>query len=109
MRYSKEEKNVVVSCRTLEDWKNSGRSAWAYAKENGLNQQTFINWTKAVNEAKQNFVEVPAVSSGETVVAKRAMGIPEILIEKGEVKIYIPLVINHNQLRAVMEGLGAAL
>jgi len=104
MRYSEEEKRMW-----LEDWKASGKSAWAYAKENGLKQQTFINWTKAGDEAKQDFVEVQAVSSGDTVVAKRTMGIPEILIEKGEMKIYIPLVINHNQLRAVMEGLGAAL
>jgi len=104
MRYSEEEKTMW-----LEDWRNSSKSAWAYAKENGINQQTFINWTKAGNEAKQNFVEVQAVSSGDTVVAKRIMGIPEILIEKGGVKIYIPLAINHNQLRAVMEGLGAAL
>jgi len=104
MRYSEEEKRMW-----LEDWKNSGRSACAYAKENGLNQQTFINWTKTGNETKQDFVEVPVISSGETVVAKRSMGIPEILIEKVEVKIYIPLAINHNQLRAVMEGLGAAL
>ena len=58
MRYSEEEKTMW-----LEDWRNSGKSAWAYAKENGLNQQTFIKWTKAGNEAKQNFVEVQAISS----------------------------------------------
>ena len=104
MRYSEEERTMW-----LDDWKTSGRSAWAYAKENGLNWRTFKNWTKDENETEQNFVEVPVVSSGDTVVAKRTMGIPEILIEKGEVKIYIQLVINHNQLRAVMEGLGAAL
>jgi len=104
MRYNEEEKRMW-----LEDWKLSGKSAWAYAKENGLNQQTFINWTKTENETKQNFVEVPAVSSAYEEVEKQSMGIPEILIEKGEVKIYIPLVINQHQLRAVIEGLGAAL
>jgi len=104
MRYSEEEKTMW-----LEDWKTGGRSAWAYAKENGLNWQTFKNWTKDENETEQNFVEVPAVSSADTVVAKQSMSIPKILIEKGEVKIYIPLVINHQQLRAVMEGLGTAL
>jgi len=104
MRYSEEEKTMW-----LEDWKTGGRSAWAYAKENGLNWQTFKNWTKDENETEQNFVEVPAVSSVCEDVVKQSMGIPEILIEKGEMKIYIPLVINHNQLRAVMEGLGTAL
>jgi len=104
MRYSEEEKTMW-----LEDWKQSGKSVWTYAKENGLNQQTFINWTKAESETKQSFVEVPAVSAADTTMVKQSMSIPEILIEKGDVKIYIPLVINHNQLRAVMEGLGTAL
>ena len=104
MRYSEEEKTMW-----LEDWKSSGKSAWIYAKENGLNLQTFINWTKAGNETEQNFVEVPAVSTANAAEVKPSMGISEILIEKGDVKIYIPLVINHNQLRVVMEGIGAAL
>ena len=101
MKYSKEERAMWV-----EDWKQSGKSAWAYAKENGINQQTFFNWTKAGNETKQNFVEVPVASSA---VVKQSMGIPEMLIEKGDVKIYIPLVINPNQLRAVIEGIGASI
>ena len=100
-RYSREERAMW-----LEDWKQSGKSAWAYAKENGINTQTFINWKKASNETKQNFVEVPAAS---TAVIRQPMGIPEILIEKGDVKIYIPMVINPNHLRAVIEGLGGAL
>ena len=100
-KYSDEERAMW-----LEDWKESGKSAWAYAKENGLNHQTFINWTKAGNETKHNFVEVAAVSPA---VVKQSMGIPEIVIEKGDVKIYIPLVINHNQLRAVIEGIGASI
>ena len=100
-RYSKEERAMW-----LEDWKQSGKSAWAYAKENGINGQTFINWTKAGNETRQNFVEVPAAS---TEVVKQSTGIPEMLIEKGDVKIYIPLMISPNQLRAVIEGLGASV
>ena len=90
----------------LEDWKLSGKSACTYVKENGLNQQTFINWTKVGNEVKQNFVEVPVTPLNCTDVVKKSMGIPEILIEKVDVKIYIPIVINHDQLRAVMEVLG---
>ena len=101
MKYSKEERVMWV-----EDWKQSGKSAWAYAKENGINQQTFINWTKAGDETKHNFVEVPVASPA---VVKQSMSIPEMLIEKGDVKIYIPLVINPNQLRAVIEGIGASI
>ena len=46
MHYSKEEKTMW-----LKDWRQSGKSAWAYAKENNLNPQTFVNWTKAESKA----------------------------------------------------------
>ena len=51
MKYSKEEKTMW-----LEDWKQSGKSANAYAKENGLVPWTFNKWTK--DEVKTNFVEI---------------------------------------------------
>ena len=92
------------------NWRQSGKSAWAYARENGLIPQTFVRWTKTEpkakippEESKLSFVEVPA----------QVMRIPpqtqEILIEKGEVKIHIPLVMGYNELRVVMEGLGCVL
>ncbi|GHU67858.1 hypothetical protein FACS189447_10270 [Spirochaetia bacterium] len=98
MRISDEEKTLW-----LEDWKGSGKSAWAYAKENGLNPQTFVKWTKQASEKQASFVEVvpPAMPAPPHS--------PEILIEKGDVKIHIPLAINRSELRAVMEGLGFAL
>ena len=102
MNYSKEEKAMW-----LEDWRQSGKSAWAYAKENGLNLQTFKNWTKA--EAKQCFVEVPSTPAVPARVLQPAVQTREILIEKGDVKIRIPLMIGRGELRAVIEGLGAAL
>jgi len=98
MIYSNEEKEMW-----LEDWRRSGKSAWAYAKENGLNQQTFVKWTKSETEAKSCFVEVPAQ------VIKPSSVMPEILIEKGDVKIHIPMSFGRGELRAVMEGLGCVL
>ena len=103
MQFRKEERAMWV-----EDWRESGKSAWAYAKANGLNPQTFVRWTKTEAEvknqpekAKTSFVEVPA----------QAISFPaqEILIEKGDVKVHIPLALGRNELRAVMEGLGSAL
>jgi hypothetical protein len=41
MKFSEEEKAMW-----LEDWEKRGKSAWAYAKANGLNLQTFKKWTK---------------------------------------------------------------
>ena len=96
MRISEEEKEMW-----LADWRDSGKSAWAYAKENGLNQQTFVRWTKAENE--QRFVEVPLQVIHPPVQA------PEILIERGDVKIHIPLCLSRTDMRTVMEALGGAL
>jgi transposase-like protein len=55
MKYSEEEKAMWV-----EDWRQSGKGAWVYAKANGLNPQTFVKWTKTIAEEKPCFVEVPA-------------------------------------------------
>jgi len=97
-KYSEEEKRTW-----LEDWRQSGKGRWTYAKENGLNPQTFANWTKTKKETNQSFIEVPS-----TIIHPAAQ-IPEILIEKGDVKIHIPLIIGRVELRAVIEGLGAVL
>ena len=96
--FSKEERQMW-----LEDWEQSGKNAWAYAKANGLNPQTFLKWTKSRNETKQSFIEVPAQ------ILEPPLQATEILIEKGDVKIHIPINIGSRELRSVMEGLGAAL
>jgi hypothetical protein len=78
-RYSAEKKRMWV-----EDRKQSGSSPWTYAKANGLNPVTFRNWTKETAE-EPGFVEMMPpipVSIGIT---------PEILIERGELRIHIPL------------------
>jgi len=101
MRYSKEEKEMW-----LEDWRQSGKGAWGYAKANNLNPQTFVSWSKA--EKKTGFVEVLSAKATAQILPP-FQHTQEILIEKGDVKIHIPLTLGRNELRAVMEGLGAAL
>jgi len=103
MKFSEEEKAMW-----LEDWRQSGKSAWAYAKENGLNPQTFVNWTKTATAVKPGFVEIPVPVIAPAVNAQAAYA-PEVLIEKGDIKIHIPLNIGNSGLRAVIESLGAAL
>jgi len=98
MHYSKEEKAMW-----LEDWERSGKSAWSYAKENGLNPQTFTKWTKAETEAKPYLIEVPAP------VIRQTLLMPEILIEKGDMKIHIPLEPVLNEIHGVIAKLGHAL
>jgi hypothetical protein len=93
-RYSEEEKRMWV-----EDWMESGSGQYTYAKRNGLNPATLKNWAKEAG-GSQDFVEV-------TPQLPVPMGcIPEILIEKGDIKVHIPVAINRQDLRAVIQSLG---
>jgi transposase-like protein len=96
-KYSDEEKEMWV-----EDWKGSGKSLWAYAKASGLNPQTFRKWTEG-REKAAGFVELSAFRQEKPEL------VPEILIEKGDIKIHIPVAINRNDLRAVIQSLGCEL
>jgi len=87
----------------LEDWRRSGKTAWTYAKENGLVPQTFTNWTKSDWKTGRPLVEV----SAQTLQSPRHVG--EMLIEKGEIKIHIPLAVDGGELRMIIEALGRAV
>ena len=97
MHYSREEK-----ARLLEGWKKSGKSISAYVKEQGVVRWTFTKWLKADREGEPCFVEVPAQ------VLQPVAPVPELLIEKGGIKIHIPLI-GSRELSAVLEALGVAL
>jgi len=95
MNYSKEEK-----AKWLKNWRQSGKKAWTYAKENGLAPQTFLNWIKKEAKQKQGFIEIHPQSFKQAY---------EIVVEKGDMKIHIPHGMNSGELRTVMEGLGLTL
>ena len=97
MSFSKEEKSMW-----LEDWRKSGKKAWTYARENGLVPQTFVSWTKKELKQANGFIEIhPKISLPQQ---KR-----EILIEKGDIKIHIPVGLNSIELEPVVESLRAIL
>ena len=100
MQYSREEK-----ARLLAGWEESGKSISAYVKEHGLVRWTFTRWLKEARE--------PEAASGFVEVAAQRIRGPheaaEIVIEKRETKIRIPLAISCHELRTVLEALGAAL
>ena len=98
MGYSKEEKAMW-----LEDWKQSGKNAWAYARENGLIPQTFAGWTKKEKKTKASFVEIPSKS----IIPK--LNCAELLIEKGDMRIHIPLEPILNELPIIIARLGQVL
>ena len=98
MKFSKEEK-----ARKLEDWRKSGKSAWAYAKENGLCPQTFLRWVNPKKKRRKSFVDI------STKVQPSFESVKEILIEKGEIRIHIPLSVWAEGAGVILEGLRAAL
>jgi transposase-like protein len=73
----------------------------AYARANGISPQTFTKWVKKA-KGQPGFVEINKRAAGRGVRAARG----EIMIEKGEVKIHLPLNARPPELRAVLEGLG---
>jgi transposase-like protein len=93
-QYSAEEK-----AKWLEGWKGSGESMSAYAGANGISPQTFTKWAKKTTE-QSGFVEI-RVEPGTIIPAGRN----EILIEKEELRIHLPLNARSPELRAVLEGL----
>ena len=98
MKTSKEEKAMW-----LEDWRGSGKRAWAYAKENGLIPQTFCSWVKRESQEASGFVEIPRqVKPGKDESRK-------ILIEKGDIKIHIPVYVLAEESFVIMEVLKAVL
>jgi transposase-like protein len=97
-QYSAEEK-----AKWLEGWKGSGKSKSVYASANGISPQTFHKWVKKA-KGQPVFFEIKEPAAGRGARAPR----DEILIEKGEVKIHLPLDVRPPELRAVLEGLGAS-
>ena len=97
MKYSEEEKAMW-----LEDWKRSGKKAWAYAKENELIPQTFCSWAKRGIKSKADFIEIKpkAIPTFSATV---------IIIEKGDIKIHIPLSIGINELETILRSLRVAI
>ena len=97
MTYSAEEKGMW-----LEDWKQSGQNAWAYAEANGLIPQTFARWVRKETELKPDFVEIHPNERSYPQAS-------EILIKKGNLEIHIPLGIGIKELRTVLDALGVKL
>ena len=96
MSFSNEEKNMW-----LEDWKQSGKKAWAYAKENGLIPQTFCGWVKRAEGKKTTgFVEIPKQVMWPIVQSQ------QMVIETEGLKVHIPLTICAEELQTILAALG---
>ena len=96
MKFSKDEKALW-----LEDWKQSGKKAWAYARENGLIPQTFCSWVRHETGEKSGFIEIPVYRK------PKPEQLQEIIVEKGDIRIHIPLPVWIENPGVIMEGLKA--
>ena len=97
---SEEEKGKLV-----DEWVVSGKSVQQYARENGVHPKTFWHWTKRKADVAQTrcFTEVPV----QKITPHRDTQM--ILIEKGDMRIHLPLFIGATELRTVLSALGGGV
>jgi transposase-like protein len=98
VKFSLEEKAIW-----LADWKKSGKNVWTYAREKGLIPQTFYNWVKLEAQKATGFVEIPLRKQQMVSQVQET-----ILVEKGDIKIHIPLSVWLDYPGVILEGLKAA-
>jgi transposase-like protein len=92
-RYNAEEKTAW-----FEQWKTSGKRAWVFAGEHGIKGRTFSKWVKKQESEGKQFVEIRP--------ERIACCAGEIVVEKGDIKVRLPLGMSGKEIRAVMEGMG---
>ena len=82
----------------IENWKKSNLAKTAYAKSAGIFPTTFYNWVKEkTRKKKQGFVEI-----NKRLVARSGQ---DIVIEKGDITVRIPLPTGANELQTVFSAL----
>ncbi|MDR1398663.1 MAG: hypothetical protein LBJ41_01895 [Treponema sp.] len=91
--YTNEERQNHVAV-----WKTSGLARSAYAKEKGIHPATFCKWAKESEQKGQGFVELSMGASDQ--------GNPEIIIDKGDVRIHLPSEMLERVLGAVFSRSG---
>jgi transposase-like protein len=106
-RHSEEEKAWLV-----EEWEQSGKTKGAFARELGLNVQTFTSWTRK-RTGEQGFVELAAPteegSCGTALVtaAEEALIGRELRVERGDLAIRLPRGATRAELAAALQALRA--
>jgi hypothetical protein len=97
-RYSEEDKAWLV-----QEWEKSGKSKWAFARELGLNYQTFSAWTRKP-EGGQGFVEVSGkLEEGAGDPGERTGCV--LVVEYGSFRVHLPLGVTVKDLAMVVKAL----
>jgi transposase-like protein len=97
-RYSEADKAWLV-----EEWAKSGKSQWAFAKELGLNYQSFSKWTSAVEPA-EDFVEV-GNKLEERAKEPEGRTLCGLVVEQGSLRVHLPAGVTASDLAIVVQGL----
>jgi transposase-like protein len=97
-RYSKEDKAWFV-----QEWEKSGKSKWAFARELGLNYQTFSTWTREPEDG-QGFVEVGGKLEEEGAERRGRTGCA-LVVEQGYIRVRLPAGIRPQDLAVVVQAL----
>jgi transposase-like protein len=97
-RYNDKDKAWLV-----QEWKQSGKSKWAFAKELGLPYQTFSRWTRSP-ECGQGFVEVSGKLEEEAVEPGERTGCA-LVVEYGSFRVHLPAGVTQKDLAVVVQAL----
>ena len=90
---SKDEKQILLS-----QWKESGKSAAMFCREKEIKPTTFYGWIKRGKKRDSGFVEIKKI--------KKPILKPElIVIEKGSLKINLPVSLIESHLEKVIKAL----
>jgi len=87
----------------VAEWTASGQSRKAFAAARGISRRTFGWWAwrlgpRAVaDEAALNFVDV--------VVAERAVSVPGLVVEVGQVRVRVPVGFDAREVRRLVDAL----
>jgi transposase-like protein len=97
-QYSEEDKAWLV-----QEWEKSGSSKQAFARELGLNYQTFSTWTRKP-EGAGDFVEVGGkLGCGGTAEEPRSGA--GMVVESGSIRVHLPAGLTQTDLALVVQAL----
>jgi transposase-like protein len=97
-RYSEADKAWLV-----EEWETSGKSKRAFARELGLNYQTFGKWTRVSGSAR-DFVEV-GKKLEEADAGQGEQTCCTLVVEHGSFRVHLPAGFTPQDLAVVVQAL----
>ena len=83
----------------VENWESGTLSKAAYAKTAGLHPTTFYTWIRKAPTGKKEFVEIKQNAFNG--------GSQNVVIEKGNITVHVPLTAGLKELQTILGALGS--